>query len=111
MSSSLHVDDLKKDTLILDKAPTHSLRDSTLTAKKENAINFIEQQRKFCLSWHYNRVNSYLFVKGVELYKFKSKNLEINAAPLSLDNFSKYFLTDNTNKTGLYGYVNGVSVD
>ena len=35
MSSSLHVDDLKKDTLILDKAPTHSLRDSTLTAKKK----------------------------------------------------------------------------
>ena len=69
MSSSLHIDDIQKDTLILDKAPMHRLRGSILTAKKKkkNAISFIEQQRRFCLNWHYDRVNSYLFVKGVEL--------------------------------------------
>ena len=34
----------------------------------------------------------------------------LNAAPLCLSNFLKYFLIDNMIKTGLYWYVYGFSV-
>ena len=43
------------------------------------------------LSLHYNGVNSYIFVNGVEIYKFKAKDSEINAAPSCLVNVSKDF--------------------
>ena len=50
-------------------------------------------------------MNSYLFVSGVEIYKFKAKDSEINAIPLCLGNISKDFLVKNMKKTGLNGYV------
>ena len=63
--------------LILGKGSTQRLDHSTLTAEKEYFINFSEQHKEFCLSSHYSGVNSYIFVNGVELYKFKSKDSEI----------------------------------
>ena len=56
-------------------------------------------------------MNSYLFVSGVEIYKFKAKDSEINAIPLCLGNIWKYFLVKNMKKTGLNGYVYDFSVD
>ena len=50
-------------------------------------------------------MNSYLFVKGGEIYKFKAKVSEINAAPLCMGNVSKDFTTDNVKKNGLQGYI------
>ena len=38
----------------------------------------------FCLSLHYNGTNSYLFVNGVEIIKFKAKDSEIVVTPLCL---------------------------
>ena len=92
----------KKDILILGKGPTQELDDTTLTAEKEYAINFDEEHKKFCLSLYYNGVNSYIFVNGVEIYKFKAKGSEINAAPLCLGNVSKTFSASNMKKTGLH---------
>ena len=34
-------------------------------------------------------MHSYMFVNGVEVYNFKAKDSEINAAPLCLGNVSK----------------------
>ena len=62
MISSVHIDNKKKEILSFGKCPTQSLDDTTLTAKKENSINFTEQQKRFCLILIYNGVNSYLFV-------------------------------------------------
>ena len=56
-------------------------------------------------------MNSYIFINGVEIYKFKAKDSEINAAPILLDNVSKYFSADNMKKKELYGYVYDFSVD
>ena len=95
MSSSVHIGYKKNDILILGNGPTNSLDDTMLTKEKEYFINFTEQQKKFCLSLHYNGVNSYIFVKGVEIYKFKALNSEINAAVLCLGNVSKYSSVDN----------------
>ena len=49
--------------------------------------------------------NSYLFVNGTEIYKFKAKVSEIVASPLCLGNISKGWSTDNMKKTGFNGYV------
>ena len=49
-------------------------------------IDFIEHNNKFCLSLHYNEANSFLFVKGKEIHKFKAKDSEIVAVPLCLGN-------------------------
>ena len=53
------------------------------------SINFTVTKKKFCLSLHYNVANSYLFVNGTEIYKFKAKDSEIAAVPLYLGNISK----------------------
>ena len=60
---------------------------------------------------HFNGANSYLFVNGTEIYKFKAKDSEILAVPLCLGNISKDFSADNMKKTGLNGYVYDFSVD
>ena len=69
------------------------------------SINFTVTKKKFCLSLHYNGANSYLFVNGTEIYKFKTKDSEIVASPLCLGNISKDWSTDNTKKTGLNEYA------
>ena len=63
------------------------------------------------MSWHYNGVNSYLFVYGTEIHKFKSKNSEIIATPFCLGHISKDFSVDNMKKIGLNGYAHGFSVN
>ena len=110
MSSSVHVDNKRKDILILGKGPSQGLVHA-LTAEKMYSISFTVTRKKFCLSLHYNRVNSYLFVNETEIYKFKAKDSEIVAAPLCLGNVSKNWSVDNMNKTGLNGYVYDFSVD
>ena len=65
------------------------------------SINFTVTKKKFCLSLHYNGANSYLFVNGTEIYKFKAKDSEIVAAPLYLGNISKDWSADNMKKPGL----------
>ena len=61
MSSSSHIDNKKKDILILGKDPTQR-SEHTLAAEKLYSINFTKENIKFCLSLHYNGANSYLFV-------------------------------------------------
>ena len=75
------------------------------------AINFTVTKKKFCLSLHYNGANSYLFVNGTEIYKFKAKDSEIVATPLCLGNISKDWSTDNMKKTWFNWYVYDFSVD
>ena len=110
MSSSVHVDNKKKDILILEKGPTQGLEHS-LTAEKVYLINFTVTKKNFFLSFHYNGANSYLFVNGTEIYKFKAKDSEIVASPLCLGNISKDWSVDNMKKTGFNGYVYDFSVD
>ena len=47
-----------------------------------------------CLSLHYNGGNSYLFVNGTEIIKFKAKDSNIVASPLCLGNISKDWSVD-----------------
>ena len=89
MSSSVHVDNQKKYVLMLGEGPTQVLHGTTLIAEKKYSIDLTVTRKKFCLSLHYNGENSYLFVNGTEIIKFKAKNSEIVATPLCLGNISK----------------------
>ena len=109
MSSSAHIDKKKKDILVLRKGPTSGLED-TLTAEKMYSINFTVTNKKFCLSLHYNGVNSYLFFIGTEIYKFKAKDSEILVGPIFLVNISKNWSIDNMKRTGFTGYVYDFSI-
>ena len=60
---------------------------------------------------YYNGANSYLFVNGKEIIKYKAKDSKIVASPLCLGNISKDWSTDNMKKTGLNGYVYEFNVD
>ena len=88
MSSSIHIDNKKKDIFVLGKGSTQGL-ESNLTAEKMYSINFTVTKKKFCLSFHYNGANSYLFVNGIEICKFKAKDSEIVASTLCLGIISK----------------------
>ena len=61
MSSSAHIDNNKKDILVLGKGPTQGL-EHTLTAEKMYSVNFTVTNKKICLSLHYNGANSYLLI-------------------------------------------------
>ena len=110
MSSSTKIDNKKKDILILDKGPTQGL-EHTLSAEKMYSINFTENNKKFYLSLHYNRANSYLFVNGREIYKFNEKDFEVVVSPLCYGNISIDWTVGNMKKTQLNGYVSDFSTD
>ena len=93
MSSSVHVDNKKKDILILGDSGTQGLDGTALTAEEKYLIDFTEN-KEFSLSLHYNGANSYLLLSGTEIIKFKAKDFEIVATPLCLGNISKDFFLD-----------------
>ena len=71
--------------MILGKGSTQGL-EHTLSAEKMYSINFTEHNKKLLLSLHYNVANSYLFVNGKEIHKFKAKDSEIVRTPFCLGN-------------------------
>ena len=83
MSSSVDVDNMIKDILIIGKGPPQGL-EHTLTAEKMYSINFTVTRKKFCLSLHYNGANSYLFISDTEIIKFKAKDFQIATTPLRI---------------------------
>ena len=68
-------------------------------------------RKKFCLSLHYNGANSYLFVNGTKIIKFRAKDFEIAATPLCLGNISKDWSVDYMKRTEFNGSVYDFSVD
>ena len=112
MCSSVNANNKTKNILVLGKDFIQGLDNTTIYAEKLHSINFTKTNTKFCLSLHYNGANSYLFLNGTEIYKFKAKDSEIVATPLYLENISKDFSVNNMKKkTGLNGYVYDFSVD
>ena len=110
MRFSAHIDNKERNILVLGIGPTHGL-ENTLTAEKMYSFYFTFTNKKFCLSLHYNGANSYLFVNGTEIYKFKAKYSEILVGPICLGNISKDWSVDNMKKTGFTGYVYDFSVN
>lgn len=106
MSNTNHSDNRGKNILILGREPTQGLIESSLTAEKMYSINFTETNKKFCLSLHYNGNNSYLFVNGVEVFKFKALTGYIETHNgICLGNVSKDWNVTNMKATSLKGNV------
>ena len=110
MSFSAHIDNKKKDILVLGKGPTQGL-EHNLTAEKMYSINFTVTKKailfKFALQWSKQLIICY----GIEIYKFKAKDSEIVPTPLYVENISKDWSVDNMKRTGFTGYVYDFSVD
>ena len=106
MSSSAHA-----NNKILGKDFIQGIDNTTIYAEKLYSINITKTNTKFCLSLHCKGANSYLFVNGTEIHKFKAKDSEIVATPLCLGNISKDFSVDNMIKTGLNLNVYDFRVD
>ena len=100
----------KKNILVLGIGPTQRL-ENMLSTEKMYSINFTKRNTKFCLSLHYNGANSYLFVNGTEIIKFKAKDSEIIAYSLCLGNISKDWSQDTMKKAGFNGYIYDFSAD
>ena len=110
MSSSAHIDNKKKNILVLGKRPAHGL-EHTLTAEKMYSINFPVVRKRLCLNLHYNGANFYFFANGTENYKFKAKDSDIAVGPIWLGNISIDWSVDNMKRTGFNGYVYNFSVN
>ena len=76
MSSSVHVDNKRKDVLIFGEGTTQGLDDTTLTAEAKYPINFTQSGKRFVLSLHYNGSSSFLYVNATNVYQFKAKKSE-----------------------------------
>ena len=98
MSSCIHATNKTQNISILGRDFTPGLANTTTYAEKLNSVNFTKTNTKLCLSLHYNRHNSYLFVNGTKIQKFKAKDSVIVAFPLCLGNISKDFSVDKMKK-------------
>ena len=91
MGSSSHVDNKNKDILVLGKGPIQRLK-HTLAEEKLYSIKSTEHNKIFCLSLHYNRANSYLFVNSTEVIEFKAKDSKTAKTPFfSWKHFKRLF--------------------
>ena len=74
MSSSVHINNEGKETLILGEGSTQGLHDTTLRAEAIYPINFTQPNKRFVLSLQYNGSNSFLFGNAAKIYQFKAKD-------------------------------------
>ena len=77
-SSSSHSDNRKNNFLILGEGPTYGINGRFGSPENKFSINFTKANTKFCLNLRYNGDNSYLFVNGKEIFKFKADNKNVN---------------------------------
>ena len=111
MSSSVRTNNKIRSILVLGKDFIQGIYGTKIYAEKMYSINLTENNEKFCLSLNCNGADSFLFVNGTEIYKFKAKDSEIVPYPLCLGNISKDFSVDNMKKTELNGYAYDFSAD
>ena len=113
LSNSVHATSKTQNILIFDHGPAQKVNNTTIYAEKMYSLNFSEENKIFCLSLHYNGDNSYLFVNGKEVTKFKAKNSEIKANQLNLRSISTSanLSSSDIEDSKLYGNVYDFSID
>ena len=89
-----------------------ALMEALVHQKKTFKINFSKAKTKFCLSLPYNSDNSYLFVNGKEIYKFKATNKNVNFfSQFCLGSISNKLDYADSKEVSLKGNVYDFSVD
>ena len=84
LSSSVHANNKVNNVLVQGKALVQGINGTTIYAEKMYSTKFTVNNKKFCLSLHYNGDNSYLFVNDKEIHKIKAKDSEIVPYPLCI---------------------------
>ena len=59
---------------MLGEGPTSGIIESFSSAEKYFSIHFSKSNTKFCLCLQYNPDNSYLFLNGNKIFRFKADN-------------------------------------
>ena len=111
MSNSRHSTNKTQFVLVLGHGLIQKINDTTIYAEKMYSPNFTVDSKTFCWSLHYYSDNSYLFVNGREVTKFKAKNSELIKYPMCLGGLSKYYNKNSLKDTGLFGNVYDFRVD
>ena len=111
LGNSRHATNKTQSILVLGHGLIQKINDTTIHAEKMYSPNFTVDNKSFCLSLYYNGDNSYLFVNGKEVTKFKVKNSELIKYPMWIGGLSKDSDTNRRKDTGLYGNVYDFSVD
>ena len=108
-SNSVHATNKTQNILILGHGITQKGNNTSIYAEKMYSHNFSAEN----LSLHYNGDNSYLFVNGKEVTKFKAKKSEIKANQLTLGSISTSanLSSSDIEDSKLYGNVYDFSVD
>ena len=60
-----------------------------MSAEKIYSINFTKNNKKFCLSLHYNGANSYLLVNGTQIYKSRARDSKTVVIHYVLETFQQ----------------------
>ena len=102
--------DSSKDVLVLGHGLIQKIDDTTIYGEKMYSPNFTVANETFCLRLHHSGDDTYLFVNGKEVIKFKAK-LQSVVGKLSLGNTSADFNQADRKSTGIYGHIYDFSVD
>ena len=112
-SNSIHATNKTQNILILGHGLPQKVNNTTIYAEKIYSPDFSAENKIFCLSLHYNGDDSYLFVNGKEVTKFKAKKSKIKANQLTLGSISTSanLSSSDIEDSKLYGNVYDFSVD
>ena len=111
-SSLSHADNWKNNFSALDEGPITGIHGTFVSTDKKFSIKYSEVNTKFCLSLHYNGENSYLFVNGKEIFKFRSDSKNINfPTQLCLGSISNELRAIDSREIFLQGNMYDFSVD
>ena len=113
LSNSVHATNKTQNILILGHGQTQEVNNTTIYAEKVYSPNFSAEKKIFCLILHFNGDDSYLFVNGKEVTKFKAKKSEIKGNQLTLGSISTSanLSSSDIEDSKLYGNVDDFSVD
>ena len=92
MNNSRHITNKTQSALAFGHSLIKKINDTPIYAEKMYSPNFTVDNKIFCLSLHYNSDNSYLFVNGKEVTKFKAKNFVLIKYPMCLGVFQKIII-------------------
>ena len=110
-SDSIHATNKTQRILVLGHGLVQKINNTIIYAEKMHSPNFSAENKEFCLSLHYNGDDSYLFVNGKEVTKFKARDSEIKANKLTLGSISTSLSNSDIEDSKLYGNVYDFSVD
>ena len=111
MSFSVHATNRANHINLMGEGLMQGINDTTIYVEKNYYRNFTEPIKKFVLSFHYNRDNSYLFVNGRQELKFKCKTDQLVKEKLCIGNLSDQWTTSESEKTVLYVSIYDFVVD